>query len=82
VIAVGSWFGINVMLAFWLESNLYPSAFVEFAVGPGLTATTLMIMVYWIWRSLQGVRMNPWDLSILLPPASGIFLAFYLGALG
>lgn len=82
VIAGGSWFGINVLLAFWGESNFYPNAFVEFAAGPGLTAGTIMVSAYWIWRSFRGVRMNPWDLAILLPPATGIFLAFYLNALG
>ena len=82
VVSTGSWFAINVMLGFWGESNLYPNASVEFAAGPGLTSATILVGAYWIWRSFRGFRMNPWDLAILLPPATGIFLAFYLNALG
>ena len=82
LISAGSWFAINVMIGFWLESNLFPNAFAEFAAGPGLTAATIMVSAWWIWRSFRGFRMTPWDSAILLPPATGIFLAFYLGALG
>jgi uncharacterized membrane protein len=80
VVTAGSAFALVVMLAFWSESNPFPSAFAEFAATWGLLGVAIAVCAYWLWRSFRGFGANPADLVVLPFPLTATF--FYLAVQG